>query len=465
MSTRPDHFLPREDELALATDLYQLTMMAAYRTRDLAGESTFELFVRKMPAPRAFLVTAGLEQVLAYLTELRFTQAQVDYLRGLSVFGHVEPEFFEWLENFRFEGDVHAMPEGTLAFPNEPIVRVRAPLAQAQLIETYLLATLNMQTLIASKAARVRIASGERAFIDLGARRAHGFGAAMLATRAAWIAGADGTSNVLAGQRLDIPVLGTAAHAFVMSFEREQDAFALYHRLYPEHCTLLIDTYDTLEGCRRATAVGAGLKGVRLDSGDLGQLAIDCRKILDEAGLTETKIVASGDLNETKIADLIERGCPIDTFGVGTELVTSRDGPALSGVFKLVERRDSGRLIPVMKLSTGKVSWPGAKQVFRVRDAGGVLVRDIIDLAEADAPDAPEGGTVEPLLHPMIESGKLVADEAHWGVEAARARCASELAALPEDLRRLTDYPEPPTSIGPALQTMADTLRASLEAP
>ena len=320
-----------------------------------------------------------------------------------------------------------------------------------------------MQTLIASKAARVRIAAGDRRFVDFGARRAHGYGAAMLATRAAWIAGADGTSNVLAGKRLAIPVMGTAAHAFIMSFEREQDAFELYHRLYPDHCTLLIDTYDTVEGCRRAAAVGEGLKGVRLDSGDLGALAFECRAVLDEAGLTETKIVASGDLNEDKIAALIERGAPIDSFGVGTELVTSRDGPALSGVYKLVERREGGRVIPVMKLSKGKVSWPGAKQIFRVRDAEDTLVRDVIDLAEAEPPAAPEGGTVEPLLHEVIREGTLVADPSLWGVKAARERCLAELARLPEGLRRLHGYDEWPTAIGPALQAMADDLRAKLE--
>lgn len=454
---RPDPYLLGADDYGLATDLYQLTMMAAYRARPDRGAeaSVFELFVRRLPPGRAFLVAAGLEQVLAYLRDLRFTGEQVEYLRGLPVFARTDPAFFAWLAAFRFEGSVDAVPEGTLVFPDEPLVRIRAPLAQAQLVETYLLATINMQTLVASKAARVRMAAGERVVIDFGARRAHGFGAAMLASRAGWIAGLDGTSNVVAAQRLGIPVLGTAAHAFIMAFEKEQDAFRYYHELYPDHCVLLIDTYDTHEGCRRAAALGPSLEGVRLDSGDLGQLAKDCRVILDERGLRETKIVASGDLNEDKIEKLLSDGAPIDSFGVGTELSTSRDQPALGGVYKLVERTEGGRRMPVMKLSEDKVTWPGQKQVHRVLD-NGTWSHDVIELADAPAPEGSR-----PLLRPVMKDGELL-PAAFDTLDAMRARCREQVAALPVGLRRLHDYSDPPVRIGPALRALAEVLKGKL---
>ncbi len=457
-STTLDPLLVGEDDLALSTDLYQLTMMAAYRARRLSGEAVFELFVRKLPPGRAFLVAAGLEQALAYLRALRFSKEHVAFLRGLPVFSHVDPEFFSWLEELRFRGDVDAVPEGTIVFPNEPLLRIRATLAEAQLVETYLLSTLNYQTLVASKAARVRIAAGARRVVDFGARRAHGFGAATLAARASWIGGLDGTSNVLAAQKLGIPVMGTAAHAFIMSFASESEAFEQYHRLYPDHCVLLIDTYDTLEGCRRATAIGPALKGVRLDSGDIGELARQCRRILDDAGLRETQVVASGDLEENKIAALLASGAPIDSFGVGTELVTSRDQPALGGVYKLVERDENGERVPVMKLSEGKVTWPGPKQVWRIYDEKRVLLRDVIELADADPPP-PDSGAAEPLLVPVMVRGEIVANASTLSLESARTRCQDALASLPPELSMLSGFAPPPTSIGPSLARLADTIR------
>lgn len=451
--TYGDPFLLEERELGLATDLYQLSMMAAYRARGEDGDAVFELFVRRLPRGRSFLVAAGLEQALGYVRALRFDAESVEWLRKLPMFAHIAPSFFEWLAGFRFSGDIDAVPEGTVVFGNEPLMRVRAPIAEAQLVETYLLATLNFQTLIASKAARVRLAAGAKHVVDFGARRAHGFGAAMLATRACWIAGLDGTSNVAAARRLGIPVLGTAAHAYIMSFAREQDAFAHYHGLYPEHCVLLVDTYDTLEGCRRATAVGPALRGVRLDSGDLGELAKGCRTILDDAGLTQTAIVASGDLNEEKIEALLASGAPIDSFGVGTELVTSRDQPALGGVYKLVERSEAGRRVPVMKLAEGKVTWPGAKQVFRVFDEDGRLARDVIELADAEPP---RGARVEPLLVPVMREGEIIHPAS---LDDARARCAEGLASLPSELKQLAGTAPAPVEIGPALQRLADRIK------
>lgn len=447
-----DPFLLEARNFGLATDLYQLTMMGAYHARpDDDGEAVFELFVRHLPPGRGFLVAAGLEQALAYLRSLRFEKDAVEWVRAQPPFAHLEPEFFEWLERFRFTGDVDAVPEGTIVFANEPLLRVRAPITQAQLVETYLLSTINFQTLIASKAARLRLAAGSRTVTDFGARRAHGFNAAMLAARASWIGGLDGTSNVIAGRMLDIPVHGTAAHSYIMSFTREEDAFAHYARLYPDTCILLVDTYDTLEGCRRASAIGPGLKGVRLDSGDLGELARGCRRILDEAGLDKSIIVASGDLNEELIEALLAEGAPIDSFGVGTDLVTSRDEPALGGVYKMVERTEKGKRVPVMKLAEKKVTWPGAKQVFRIYDEHGLLERDVIDLEDAEPPEG-----AEPLLVPVMRAGTIVATPS---LEASRARCAEGLRRLPDEFKRLKGFPPPPTEIGPALTRLADEIR------
>ncbi|MBZ0117129.1 MAG: nicotinate phosphoribosyltransferase [Sandaracinaceae bacterium] len=445
--------LIEDADLGVATDLYQLTMMAAYRARGLTGDAVFELFVRKLPPGRAWVVAAGLEQALAYLERLSFDREHVEWLRSLPVFAHVDSSFFEWLCNLRFTGTVEAIPEGRVVFPNEPLLRVRAPIEQAQLVETFLLATLNMQSLIAAKAARVRIAAKDKRVVDFGARRAHGFGAALYATRASWIAGLDGTSNVLAAARLGIPVLGTAAHAYIMSFAREEDAFHAYHALYPDHCTLLVDTYDTLEGCRKATAIGPSLKGIRIDSGDLGALARGCRAILDEAGLSETKIVLSGDLNEDKIEALLAEGVPVDSFGVGTELVTSRDQPALGGVYKLVERIEGGARVPVMKKSEGKVTWPGAKQVWRSYDPQGMFLGDVIELAGAGAPAG-----AEPLLVKVMEAGRTIAGPEILSLASARERCTRDLARLPEGLRRLKGFDAPPVTIGPALRALAESL-------
>lgn len=451
-----DLFLLEARGLGLATDFYQLTMMAGYRACASSSEATFELFVRHLPPDRGFLVAAGLEQALGYLRAVRFEKNDVEWLRRLPTFAHVDATFFEWLERFRFSGDVEAIPEGTVVFANEPLMRVRAPFAEAQLAETYLLATLNFQTSIASKAARIRLAAGSRRLVDFGARRAHGFGAALWAARAAWIGGLDGTSNVLAARKLDIPAVGTAAHSFIMSFAHEPDAFAQYYCLFPEHSVLLVDTYDTLEGCRRASAVGPSLRGVRLDSGDLGELAVRCRRILDEAGLQNAIIVASGDLNEEKIAALLARGAPIDSFGVGTELVTSRDQPALGGVYKLVERTEQGSRVPVMKLSEDKMTWPGAKQVHRVYDAHGRIERDVIELADAPPP---VGARVEALLAPVMRGGQFVQTPS---LEDSRRRCAAQLASLPETVKPLSGFDPPPVEVGPALTRLAARLRREL---
>jgi nicotinate phosphoribosyltransferase len=438
----------------LATDLYELTMAAAYFENGMADRvATFELFVRHLPPGRGYMVVAGLEQAVDYLRSLSFDPPALSYLRQLLVFRHVSDAFFEALGRLRFTGDLAAMPEGTVAFANEPLLQIRAPIIEAQIVETFLLATVNFQTLIATKAARVLEAAAGRPVIEFGARRAHGFDAAVHAARAAYLAGCAGTSNVLAGKRFGIPVFGTAAHSFTMAFPREEEAFRAFHRLFPEHATLLIDTYDTLQGARNAAALGPGVRGVRLDSGDLLALSREVRAILDEAGLTETQIFASGDLNEERIAGLLAAGAPIDSFGVGTDLSTSRDSPALGGVYKLVAVEIDGRRFPAVKLSEGKATYPEAKQVYRQtrRDAAGrtIFDGDVLALHDEVLPG-------EPLLAPVLRAGELV--EALPDLEAARTRARAQIDALPPSTRRLKN-PEPlPVGISPALQELAERL-------
>lgn len=386
----------------LQTDLYQLTMMAAYAREGMNPRATFELFVRKLPNNRNFLVCAGLEEALESLESLRFLPEEIEYLRELPSFAHIDATFFDSLHTFRFTGDVWAVPEGEIVFAGEPLLRVTAPLLEAQLVETMLLSILNMSTMIASKAARVVLAAQGRNVMEFGTRRAHGPEAGLLAARAAYIAGCVGTSNVEAGHRYGIPVLGTCAHSFIMSFESEEEAFKAYVAAFPEHATLLIDTYDTLEGARRAARSTPNLRGVRLDSGDLAQLAKQVRVILDEAGQPNARIVASNDLNEDKISELLASNAPIDIFGVGTELATSKDAPALGGVYKLVAQEDSlGHIRYVLKNSPDKPSYPGAKQIHRFFDPQGIVLHDVIALADEPVPPH-----AKPLLSCVMQDGK-----------------------------------------------------------
>lgn len=412
-----------DPDLALVTDLYQLTMAAGYYSNGLTDTATFELFVRALPPDRGYLIAAGLEQVVHYLTTLRFGADAIAYLRGLPVFKHVDRRFFDYLARFRFSGDLWAMPEGTPVFGNEPILRVTAPIIEAQLVETFLLATINFQTAIATKAARIVEAAAGRDVVDFGTRRAHGPQAGVLAARAAVIGGCAGTSNVYAARQLGVPPVGTCAHAWVMAFDDEAEAFRKFRRTFPENSILLIDTYDTIEGVRKAIRTGAGLRGVRLDSGDLVDLSRKVRAILDESGLPECQIVASSDLNEYKIAEFLAAGAPIDVFGVGTEMVTSRDQPALGGVYKLVDVNGQGRI----KSSPGKETHPGPKQVFRA--AGG----DAIGTADETLPG-------RALLERWIESGRAARDLPSIGAIRETARAGRE--ALPAGVRRIRG-PEP----------------------
>jgi len=425
-----DHGLLSPAQVGLLIDQYELTMAQSYLRRHMDGPVVFELFVRHLPARRRWLVAAGLGPALSLVERMRFGAAELDALSELGF----DDELLAYLETFRFEGDIDAMPEGTIAFANEPLLRVTAPRIEAQLLETLLLNQLNFQTAIATKAALIALAAGGgdpaggARVVDFSPRRDHGTDAAMKAARCAAIAGATGTSCVAAAVRYGLRAVGTMAHSYVLSFEREEDAFRAFLEDNPRNATLLVDTYDTVEGVRAAIraarATGVALQGIRLDSGDLLSLSREARRLLDEADMPEARILASGDLEEHQIARLVAAGAPIDVWGVGTELGTSRDAPAVGGVYKLVaDRAPDGRWRPVAKRSTGKATIPWPKQVFRHTHAG-EMAYDVI--ARADEHD---GG--EPLLVPAMRNGTVVHAEP---LDAMRARAARWLRALPRRL-------------------------------
>lgn len=434
----------------LATDLYQLTMAAAYLANERHERASFELFVRRLPEQRSYLLVAGLEQALSYLRNLSFSDEEIEYLRGLQVFGGVSPDFFEYLRNFRFTGEVCAMAEGTVAFAGEPLLRVTAPIIEAQIVETYLLATINFQTLIATKAARIVEAARGRGVIEFGARRCHGFEAAIYAARAAYIGGCIGTSNVEAGKMFDLPVFGTAAHSFTMAFENEMDAFRAYFRTFPESTTLLLDTYDTIEAARMATQFGPSLRGVRLDSGDMTALSIEVRRILDASGMQGTKIMASGDLDEFKIGRMLSDGARIDLFGVGTELSTSRDAPALGGVYKLVEVDYNHRHDPKMKMSRDKATYPMRKQVWRHSSSDDTFASDTIAIEDEDHSPA------EPLLRRVMSNGQLI--DRLPGLDESRLRAAEQTAQLPARFKALDNPAVYPVAYSEKLEAIRRAL-------
>lgn len=383
---------------ALLTDLYELTMGAGYV---LAGKqhevATFDLTLRRLPENRGYAIAAGLEQAVEYLRNLRFEAEEIEYLRSLSQFQHAPESYFAYLRDFRFRGDVFAVPEGTLLFAGEPVLTVRAPIVEAQLVETYLLSTIGYQTMVATKASRMVRAAGERSVVEFGTRRAYSPEAGVLAGRAAFLGGCRGTSNTLSGMRYGIPVFGTAAHSWVQSFVSETESFEILQRLLREETVYLIDTYDTLEAARTVVNLGKPVLGVRLDSGDLVSLSQELRRILDRAGLNECRIMATGNLNEYKIAELLESGAVIDSFGVGTDIVTSPDAPALSVVYKLSELSTASGKRYTMKLSEDKETLAGAKQLFRFDD------HDIIGCAW----ECPSSEALA-LMEPVILEGELV---------------------------------------------------------
>jgi len=433
----------------LLTDLYEFAMARSYRAAGMAERAVFELFVRAHPG-RNFLVAAGLEQALDYLARLRFDESDLAFLRE-QPFG--TPDFIDWLRDFRFEGDVDALPEGTVFFPDEPVLRVSAPLPQAQLVETRLLNLVHFQTLIASKAVRCVLAARGRAVIDYGLRRAHGADAGVLAARASWIAGFAGTATVEAGRAFGLPLYGTMAHSFVQAHGDETAAFLAFARANPGNAILLIDTYDTVAAARKAVAVartlaaeGIALRAVRIDSGDLAALARAVRGVLDEGGLRETRIIASGGLDEDSIDALVRAGSPIDAFGVGSALACASDHPVLDCAYKLQSYAGAAR----RKRSTGKATWPGIKQVFR-RAVDGRYAGDTVALA-----DEPIEG--RPLLVPVMRAGRVASPEA---LDAIRARLRNELDALPTALTQLAVAPAYPVEISPAIRALAARLDAA----
>jgi nicotinate phosphoribosyltransferase len=407
----------------LLTDLYELTMAAGYfESGKVEEKATFELTFRRLPERRNFILVAGLPQVVEYLLNLGFTDDEVDYLRGLPQLRNVSAGFWDYLRFFRFTGDLFAMPEGTPVFPHEPVAVIRAPIVEAQIPETYALAQIAFQSMIATKASRCVAAAGERAVVEFGTRRAHTPEAGVIGARAAYLGGCAGTSNTLAGFRYGVPVMGTSAHSWVMSFACEAEAFRKLQRVLGEATVQLIDTYSPVAGAREAVKLGRPLWGVRIDSGDFVALSREVRGILDQAGLVDAKIMLSGDLDEYKIREIVQAGAPVDSFGVGTQLATSADAPAMSATYKLVELDIHGIKRFTAKYSAEKVSAPGAKQVFRAEE------RDVIARSG-------ECGNGEALLRPVILGGKLV--EQLPTLEQARGRAAESVAKLAPALREL----------------------------
>jgi nicotinate phosphoribosyltransferase len=446
------HPLPGEKPSAdaLLTDLYQLTMMQAYYEAETIAPAAFEFFVRKLPPTRNFFVAAGLDQVLDYLEQLRFTDADIAWLRSLDRFSD---EFLDRLRTFRFTGEVDAMPEGTVFFPDEPILRVVAPLPEAQLVETRIVNLLHLESLIASKAARFALAAPGKTLVDFGLRRAHGAEAGLLAARAAYIAGFAGTATVMAGQRFGIPLYGTMAHSFVQAYDSEVEALERFARAYPKGPTLLIDTYDTeaaagkvVRLAPRLREAGIRVAAVRIDSGDLGAHARQVRRILDEGGLADVKIFASGGLDEHLVGRLA-REAPIDGFGIGTSLVTSQDAPGLDCAYKLQEYAGRAR----RKRSEGKATWPGRKQVYRAVDASNRMVLDVLTLEGQPADGAP-------LLQPAMRAGKRIA--ARLPLAAVRERTTASLAQLPEPLRQLETAPAFVVQVAACVRRLAEEVDA-----
>lgn len=428
---------------ALLTDLYELTMLQAYRDAGVTGTAVFDLFARRLPERRNYLLACGLDDALRYLETLNFGDDALDYLHSLDRFSD---DFLAWLRDFRFTGDVYAVPEGTPVFADEPILEVVAPIAEAQLIETFVMNQVHFQTTVATKAARVVRAAGGRAVVDFGLRRMHGTDAGMKSVRAFHIAGVSSTSNVLAGQVYGVPVSGTMAHSYIQAFDGELDAFREFTALYPD-TVLLVDTYDTVRGIERVIELARELgddfrvRAVRIDSGDLAALSKRARAMLDEAGLEGVEVFLSGGLDEYEVAELIAAGTPVDGFGVGTKMGVSDDDPDFDIAYKLTAYEGKGRT----KLSPGKPILPGRKQVFRV-DEGDGAVRDII--ARHD-----EAGPGRPLLRRVMAEGRRLTD-ARDSLDGARDRAREETARLPERLRAVEPAEPPyPVEVSDALRT------------
>lgn len=445
---------PLGEKFALLTDLYQLTMAASYFAEGMAEEATFSLFIRKYPAERAYFVAAGLEEALNFLATFHFGADDLAYLESTRLFA---PEFLDYLSRLRFTGEVWALPEGSIFFKDEPILEVTAPIIEAQLVETFLVNAISFQTLIASKAARATAVAGPRRLVDFSLRRTHGTDAGLKVARATYLAGFIGTSNVLAGKLYGLPIFGTMAHSYITSFPSEIEAFRAFARTFPEKTVLLIDTYDTVMGAKKAITVaremaarGQQLQGVRLDSGDMAALSQEVRQLLREAGLEQVTIFASGGFDEYKIAKTLAAGGDIDAFGVGTKVGVSADAPYFDIAYKLVRYGQR----PVMKLSTGKVTLVDKKQIFRFYDAAGLMQEDVIGLRQ----EAVAGG--QPLLRPVMRDGRLVAPLP--GLKESREFFLQEFARLPIRYKELTQPPQYPVRLSPGLAKVQAEVEARL---
>jgi len=432
----------------LLADLYQFTMLQTYLEQDMQQTAVFELFVRKLPPGRNFLIAAGLEQVMEFLESLTFSTEELEWLAS-----RFPPQVIHYLKHFRFEGDVHAMPEGTIFFPNEPILRITAPMPQAQLVESRMINLLHFETLIASKAARSVLIAPDKLLVDFGMRRAHGAEAGLLAARACYLAGFSGTATVLAGTLYDIPLFGTMAHSFIQAHDDESHAFEHFARSHPDNTTLLIDTYDTEAAADKVVALAKKLKadniiikGVRLDSGDLAQHARNVRQILDSGGLHDVTIFASGNLDEYKLKILLAARAPIDGFGIGTALDISVDAPALDCAYKLQEF--AGK--PRRKRSEGKATWPGRKQVYRTFGRDGCMSGDTVALENGD----PQQGT--PLLQPFMHAGKRLHPK--LSLHALRQQTLMNYQSLPAAMIAIDHTDNYPVTISSTLQALAARL-------
>lgn len=434
---------------ALLTDLYQLTMLQGYYEQNMEELAVFEFFVRKLPENRGYLVAAGLAQVLTYLEQLQFSSDEIEWLTST---GRFKPAVLDRLETLKFTGDVHAMPEGTVFFANEPILRITAPLPEAQLIESRIINLLHFQILIASKAARSVLIAPDKLLVDFGMRRAHGSEAALLAARASYLAGFTGSATVAAGMHFGIPIYGTMAHSFIQAYPSESQAFADFAKANPDNVVFLIDTYDTEAGAQKAVDLTAALhaqdikiKGVRIDSGDLADHARKVRSILDRGGLNHTTIFASGNIDEYKLAELMAEQAPIDGFGIGTRMDVSADVPYLDCAYKLQEYAGIAR----RKRSEGKATWPGRKQIYRNYDDNGIMSGDTVTVD-----NAPCAG--QPLLQLVMQRGKTVAGQPT--LIEAREYTRRQLNGLPMSLRQLSNTSEYPVIISAELQALAKTV-------
>lgn len=444
---------------SLLVDLYELTMSQSYFVYKRDTSATFDLFVRELPKNRAYLVCCGLQDTLDYIRDLKFSRKDIGYLRKQKLFS---PEFLQYLARFKFHGSIWAMPEGEVCFANEPLIRVTGSIIEAQIMESFLLNTINLQTMIASKASRVVESAKGRNVYDFALRRTHGQDAGIKVARASYIAGASGTSCVLAGNLYGIPIVGTMAHSFVMSFAHEVDSFLAYSETFPHKTTLLVDTYDTKTGIKNAVNIGLYLKekgyqlqGIRLDSGDIAALSKLARKMLDRAGLEFVQIFASGNLDEFKIKELLDKGARVDSFGVGTNMGTSIDAPCLDVIYKISEVTDGdGKFLPTMKLSKGKVTYPGRKQIYRMRNRRGEFIKDILGLEK-------ESINGKPLLIKVVDKGRIIYQPPSLG--KVRRFAKNNLSRFPRELKEVNCRYEYPVVISPQLASLRHGLARRLE--